>query len=162
MNKIKTFMRSLVPAVMILFLGAMVVSAASMYKLHTSPMLIFQSTGINDYTDAASFSKIPSNYIDMSDGDFDRIDFVTAVTSGATDAANLTLGIYQSPNGGTTWIWHSTITAMVAASSAAASGVQLHFATNTFSCATKVKLIPALTAAGTFYTIKIWAMPRND
>lgn len=135
-------------------LGAVVVNAETIKKLHSSPQLIINATTMNDVTEANSTT------VDLSGADLDECNFVVYASS-ANGTGTLSYNVQVSADGGTSWS-DSGDTIAVATGTVLASPIAGVQTTVDTGGATKLRLVPTITGSTTFYRLKTWATPSVD
>jgi hypothetical protein len=144
-------------ALSLLSVGMGIAQAEVVRGLHTSPQLIINETSINDATDTTAGIGI-SDTVDLSGGDLNYCDFQLAITSGASASPTFDIAIQTSADGGTTWATagnFTQVTSSLTATNVTKTGVVV-------APGTKLRLATTLSSATTFYTVKVWAMPRSQ
>lgn len=132
-------------------LGASVVKAETIKKLHPSVLQVNNESIINDATDATTGV---SDTIDLSAGSLDKISWAVYITSGLGTGTG-TIALQISPDGGSTWFSNYSFNL----STNGVTAITTYYCDVPVSPGTKARFVPTLTSNTTWYDYKIWAMP---
>ena len=160
MNRIKLKIVFLV-AMIVGLVGFSIANAEVIRKLHPSAQLIYNAVKINDASDGVAGA---STILDLDGGNYDKCSFQLHVTSGAANAPSLALAIQISADGGTTWA-NTTTSFTTITTSETPSGLNLvnvQLANIAVGPGLKLRILPTLSDATTFYQVSVWAMPIVD
>lgn len=147
---------SVVAFAVAMLLAVGVVHSETFHKLHSSPQLIINAVQLNSATDSTTGL---SSTVDLSGGDLDKCSFQLNISSGAGSTTPTFDGDIQvSADGGSTWATAGSFT-QVTSTLTATAVTKTNVATNP---GTKLRIIPAISANTTFYSIKVYAMPQVD